>query len=179
MKTIIENIGRCLCAIVFCAAVCLPARAWAGAEKTAASAPEITPPIVLNAAVRYESHSGDESGDDFVYSMLSASKNFPEKTVATIHFMHKKNVNDSDNDSVVLGVTFVKIVADNAWITAGYSEEKEEFADDVQLDDEALKASICGVIDRTDVSKHTVEIGYSSVKGDFKRTAPTFHNSVL
>mgnify|MGYP005850565659 CR=1 FL=1 len=95
------------------AAICIPARAQMG-------------PPVLQSVLRIETHSDENNPDDYVYKMLSLSRQLEGGVIGNVFYVYKHNLDEGNLGGHIGGVNIIKMFSDETMLMMGYSYNKIE-----------------------------------------------------
>ncbi|MEW6202923.1 MAG: hypothetical protein AB1546_13180 [bacterium] len=128
--------------------------------------PAAKPTVIYNALVRYESHSDANNPDDFLYTMLTASRQYQENVVGSLFYIFKQNLDENENDAHIYGITASKLLPRNTTYSLSYIFTREDFGAGESLDDNALVLGVTGTIKKTPLYDYKVGARYTSRHAD-------------
>jgi hypothetical protein len=94
-------------------AAALPARAQMG-------------PPVLQSVLRIETHSDSNNPDDYVYKMISLSRQLEGGVIGNVFYVYKHNLEESNSGGHIAGVNIIKMFSDETMFMFGYSYNKTD-----------------------------------------------------
>jgi len=120
------------------------------------------PSLMLNGLARYETHSDKNNPDDFVYTMVSASRKYRKDMISSAFFIYKHNLDHSDNSSNIYGINIVKLLPKNSTVSMGFIGTREDLGDGENLEDNAFLLGVSSVMRKTPVYNYRAGLLYTS-----------------
>lgn len=93
------------------AASALPARAQMG-------------PPVMQSVLRVETHSDSASPDDYIFKMISVSRQLEGGVIGNVFYVYKHNIDEANTGGHIAGVNIIKMFSDETMFMFGYSYNK-------------------------------------------------------